>query len=92
MLALVTMFLLAFMIAAAAIWLYRLVFGVQNYQGSTVGRKRGGGTMTLRAQKGFLSLKRKAAKPSRSAKSSRTVKARPKLSAASGKNKVPWGW
>ena len=92
MLALVTMFLLAFMVAVAAIWLYRQVFGVQNYEGRTVGGKRGGNTVTLAAKKGFFSFKRKTAKPSRTARSSRTIKARPKLSPASGKNKVPWGW
>lgn len=92
MLALVSLFLLTFMIAAAVIWLYRLVFGVQNYEGSTVGKSRARNTIVVNSQKGFLSFLRKPVKPSRTVKSSRTVKASRKLSPASGKNKVPWGW
>jgi hypothetical protein len=42
--------------------------------------------MKLRAQQGYISLKRKPAKKDRSSK------VQPNLRAANGANKVPWGW
>lgn len=86
MLALVSLFIATFLVAVCAIWLYRVVFGVQNYQSSTVGRRRSANSMKLSAQQGYISLKRKSAKKGRSSK------VRPNMRAANGANKVPWGW
>ena len=87
MLALVSLFLATFVVASIVIWLYRMFFGVQNYEGSTVMRNRSGSTMKLSSQQGYISLSRK------SAKDVRKKKAQPKnVRVASGANKVPWGW
>lgn len=86
MLTLVTLFLVTLVVATAVIWVYRLMFGVQNYESGTAGKKRGDGSVRLRSQRGYVSLKHKSEKPAR------TLKGRPELSPASGKNKVPWGW
>lgn len=90
MLALVSMFLATFVISAIVIWVYRIFFGVQNYEGRTVGKKRAGGTMKLSAQQGYISLRRKSDKQTRRS-SARTVKPKARRVAAGG-NKVPWGW
>jgi hypothetical protein len=91
MLALVSLFVGAFVVAVCAIWLYRVMFGVQNYQTRTVGKKRSSSAMKPSAKQGFFSLKRKSAKKAQAPKA-QISKARPQLRAANGANKVPWGW
>lgn len=86
MLALGSIFLATLLIAALVIWVYRLLFGVQNYEGSTAARRRVGGSMKLGAQQGYITLGRK------SQKASPKAKARPGLRVSGNANKVPWGW
>jgi len=90
------MFLAAFVVAALVIWLHRMFFGVQNYEGKTVLKKRSGGSMKLGAQQGYISLGRKSEKASRKTQSkpakAKPVKAKLGSRVASGGNKVPWGW
>ncbi len=86
MLALVSIFLATFAIAALVIWVYRLLFGVQSYEGSTASRKRVGGSMKANAQQGYIALGRKSLKASPKAKT------RSGLRVSNNGNKVPWGW
>ena len=91
MLTLVSLFLATFLVAALVIWLYRMFFGVQNYDSKAISKKRSRSSMKLGAQQGYVSLARKSQKGSRSANGAK-VKAKPGLRVASGGNKVPWGW
>ncbi len=76
MLALVSIFLGTFAVAAFVIWVYRSLFGVQNYEGSNAAKKRSGGSMKLGAKQ----------------KTSGKVKARVGKRITNGRDSVPWGW
>lgn len=86
MLALVSIFLVTFAIAALVMWVYRLLFGAQSYEGSTASRKRVGGSMKANAQEGYITSGLKSLKASPKAKK------RSDLRVSNNGNKVPWGW
>ena len=85
MLGLVTIFLATFLIAALAVWLYRLIFGWSYRKIAVVGRQRRS-MMKLSAQQGYISLIPK------SLKSSRQPVRRVVLNKSRGGLKAPWGW
>ena len=91
MLALITLFLAALLVAVCSIWLYRAMFGAQNYQSSTISKVRRINSKKSGKKQGFFSLKRKSAKKAQSSET-RASKARPPFRTVNGGNKVPWGW
>ena len=86
MLALVTLFLGTFLIAAAAIWLYRLIFSWNGADYRLVGRPRNTMMMKLSAQQGYITL------APQSKKNSQAPARYVKLRTVRGGVKAPWGW
>lgn len=86
MLALVTIFLTTFLTAAAAVWLYRLVFGWKGLTYTLPGRSRTTMTMKLNAQQGYITL------VPRSRNTSQEPARLVNLYTARGGLKAPWGW
>ena len=86
MLALVALFLTTFLIAAAAVWLYRLIFSWKGANHRLVGRPRTTMAMKLSAQQGYITLAPKLKKTSQTP--ARVVK----LRTVRGGVKAPWGW
>lgn len=83
MLALVTIFLATFLIAAAVIWVYRLIFSWKGLNHSLVPRRRTTMALKLSGQQGYISLvPRKAKNPAKFVK----------LRSVRGGVKAPWGW
>ena len=84
MLVLATLFLGTFLVAAAVIWLFRIIVSRRN-AGYTLGM-----TPSMRsklyAQQGYIKLN------SGLTKTSQEPALRVKLRSASGELKVPWGW
>jgi len=85
MLALVAIFLTTFLIAAGAIWLYRLIFSWKGATYRLVGRSRTT-MMKLSAQQGYITL------APRSKKTSQTPARVVKLRTVPGGVRAPWGW
>lgn len=85
MLGLVTIFLATFLIAALAVWLYRLIFGWSYRKIAVVGRQQRS-MMKLSAQQGYISLIPK------SLESARQPVRRVVLNRSRGGLKAPWGW
>ena len=86
MLALITIFLGTFLIAAVAIWLYRLIFSWKGANYRLVGRSRSSMMMKLSAQQGYITLSPQSKKVSQAP--ARHVK----LRSVRGGVKAPWGW
>ena len=86
MLGLVTIFLATFLIAALAVWVYRLLFGWSYKRVAVVGRQRRS-MMQLSAQQGYISLIPKSFKRSAQQPIRRVV-----LNRSRGGLKAPWGW
>jgi hypothetical protein len=82
MLELVTILLATFLIAAASVWLYRLIAGLKGFNKAAVTRRSTTVKMELRAQQGFVSLIPSAGTNANSV--------RPRKS--KGTIKAPWGW
>jgi len=85
MLALVTIFVATFLIAALAIWVYRLLFRWTHRNTAVVGRQRRS-VMKLSAQQGYISLIPGFTKPA-----NQPVR-RVVLNKSKGGLKAPWGW
>ena len=86
MLALVTIFLATFLIAAVTVWFYRLIFSWKGRNYRLVGRPRTTMTMKLSAQQGYITLVPGLKKTPQ--ESVRTIK----LRTVRGGVKAPWGW
>ncbi len=86
MLALVTLFLATFLVAAIAIWLYRLIFSWTGINYRLVGRPRTTMMMKLGAQQGYITLAPKSNKVFQ--QPARVVR----LRTVRGGVKAPWGW
>jgi cytochrome c oxidase assembly protein Cox11 len=79
---LVAIFLATFLIAAASVWLYRLIAGRKGFNQAVVTRRSTTAKMKLRAQQGFISLI--------PAKEQRAKSVR--LRNSTGSIRAPWGW
>jgi len=86
MLALVIIFLATLLIAAIAVWFYRLIFSWTGVNYRLVGRPRTTMMMKLGAQQGYITLALKTNKASQTP--ARVVK----LRTVRGGVKAPWGW
>jgi len=86
MLALVTIFITTFLVAVAAVWLYRLVFGWKGFDHTLNGRPRMTIKMKLNAQQGYITLV-----PSSRKTSQKPVRLMT-LYTGRGGLKAPWGW
>jgi len=86
MLALVIIFLATLLIAAIAVWFYRLIFSWKGVNYRLVGRPRTSMMMKLSAQQGYITLAPKTNKASQTP--ARVVK----LRTVRGGVKAPWGW
>jgi len=82
MLALISIFLGTFLIAAIAVRLYRAVAGWQGFRQVLVGREKKTTRTTLKAQMGYITL---MAAPRQKARAIR-------LRSPKGGIKTPWGW
>ena len=85
MLALVTIFVATFLIAALAVWIYRLLLGWTHKSTAVVGRQRRS-MMKLSAQQGYISLIPESFRPAQ-----QPVR-RVVLNKSRGGLKAPWGW
>lgn len=86
MLVLVSLFLTTFLVAAIAVWSYRLIFGSKGLNRKMAARPDVAMTAKLETQKGFFTfaprLRDKLLTPARPVK----------LHAAKGGLRAPWGW
>ena len=82
MLELTIIFLITLVMAAIAVWLYRLASGWHGFKQTVVGRSNTKVRMTLRAQQGYISLTPPSRKPALGVK----------LGGSGNGIKAPWGW
>ena len=82
MLAIITIFLITFLTAATAVWLYRMVSGWQGFNRSLVARPVKPVRTKMGVQQGFISMN-----------STHPARAKPvRHRSPKGGIKAPWGW